>query len=75
MRQTADSATTANQLANSAADVAQRGGINQVNATVTQLDQMARQNAALAAVVTAAAESLREQSGRLADAVGVFRLR
>ncbi|MDI4631786.1 MCP four helix bundle domain-containing protein [Pelomonas sp. V22] len=58
----------------SAASREQSDGINQVNAAVTQLDQMTQQNAALVEEATAAAESLREQSGRLAGAIGVFRL-
>ena len=58
----------------SAAAREQSDGINQINAAVTQLDQMTQQNAALVEEAASAAESLKEQSGRLAGAVGVFRL-
>ncbi len=52
----------------------QSDGIHQINAAVTQLDQMTQQNAALVEESAAAAESLRDQSSRLAEAIGVFRL-
>ena len=48
-------------------------GIGQVNAAVTQLDQVTQQNATLVELSTAAANSLTQRAGRLADAVGVFR--
>jgi len=41
---------------------------------VTQLDQMTQQNAALVEQSTAAAQSLREQADRLAQAVAIFKL-
>jgi methyl-accepting chemotaxis protein len=53
----------------------QTAGISQVNGAVTQLDHMTQQNAALVEQSAAAAESMREQAGRLAQAVGAFRLR
>ena len=59
----------------SAAAREQSDGINQVNAAVGQLDQMTQQNAALVEESAAAAESLKEQSQRLASAISVFRLR
>ncbi|MFP8835924.1 methyl-accepting chemotaxis protein [Hydrogenophaga sp. XSHU_21] len=52
----------------------QSQGIGQVNSAVGQLDQMTQQNAALVEESAAAAESLREQAGRLAQVVQVFRL-
>jgi len=52
----------------------QSDGIGQVNTAVGQLDQMTQQNAALVEQSAAAAESLREQAGRLAAAVQVFRV-
>ena len=58
----------------SAASSEQSSGIGQVNGAVVQLDQMTQQNAALVEQSAAAAESLKEQAHRLADAVGVFRL-
>jgi methyl-accepting chemotaxis protein len=52
----------------------QSQGIGQVNAAVGQLDQMTQQNAALVEQSAAAAESLKDQAGRLAEVVRVFRL-
>jgi methyl-accepting chemotaxis protein len=52
----------------------QTTGIGQVNGAVTQLDQMTQQNAALVEESAAAADSMREQTARLAQAVGAFRL-
>ncbi len=52
----------------------QSDGIGQVNGAVTQLDRMTQQNAALVEQSAAAAESLREQAGRLTSAVAVFQL-
>ncbi|TXI18391.1 MAG: chemotaxis protein [Roseateles sp.] len=52
----------------------QRDGIHQVNQAVTQLDQMTQQNAALVEESAAAAQSMKEQALKLADAVSVFRL-
>ncbi|NKI93169.1 methyl-accepting chemotaxis protein [Rhizobacter sp. SG703] len=57
-----------------AASSEQSDGIGQVNQSVTQLDQMTQQNAALVEQSTAAAESLKDQAARLAQAVGSFRL-
>ncbi len=52
----------------------QRDGIAQVNVAVTNLDHMTQQNAALVEESAAAAQSLREQAGRLTEVVSVFRL-
>ena len=52
----------------------QSDGIGQVNAAVTQLDQMTQQNAALVEESTAAAESLKDQAIRLAEVVGSFKV-
>ena len=52
----------------------QSQGISEVNVSVTQLDQMTQQNAALVEQSAAAAESLKEQAVRLAQVVGTFRL-
>ena len=57
-----------------AASGEQSDGIGQVNTAVTQLDQMTQQNAALVEQSTAAAESLRQQAQRLAQALAGFRL-
>ncbi|MDR7334074.1 methyl-accepting chemotaxis protein [Roseateles asaccharophilus] len=58
----------------SAAAREQSEGIAVVNASVVQLDQMTQQNAALVEESAAAAESLREQSGRMTEVIGVFKL-
>ena len=58
----------------SAAAREQSEGIAVVNASVVQLDQMTQQNAALVEESAAAAESLREQSGRMAEVISVFKL-
>ena len=57
-----------------AAAAEQSDGIGDVNNTVGQLDQMTQQNAALVEQSAAAAESLRDQAERLAQAVAVFKL-
>ena len=51
----------------------QNTGIAQVHQAVSTLDDTTQQNAALVEQSAAAAESLRQQSGRLAEAVGVYR--
>jgi methyl-accepting chemotaxis protein len=58
----------------SSAAAAQSGGIDQINRAVHQLDQMTQQNAALVEQSAAAAESLRDQGGRLHEAVARFQL-
>ncbi|MDG0832839.1 hypothetical protein EXH51_08800 [Pelomonas saccharophila] len=58
----------------SAAAREQSEGIGVVNGSVVQLDQMTQQNAALVEESAAAAESLREQSARMTEAIGVFKL-
>ena len=57
-----------------AASSEQSDGISQINAAVVQLDQMTQQNAALVEESAAAAESLKQQAGTLAQTVGTFRL-
>ena len=51
----------------------QSSGIAQVGQAMAHLDQITQQNAALVEQSAAASESLKDQAGRLADAVGVFR--
>jgi methyl-accepting chemotaxis protein len=58
----------------SAAASEQSDGIASVNRSVNELDQMTQQNAALVEESAAAAESLKDQAGRLAQAVSSFRL-
>ncbi|NDY93731.1 methyl-accepting chemotaxis protein [Ideonella livida] len=57
-----------------AAAAEQSQGIQDVNAAITQLDQMTQQNAALVEESAAAAESLREQAGRLSGVVSTFQV-
>jgi methyl-accepting chemotaxis protein len=52
----------------------QSEGIGQVNASVMQLEQMTRQNAALVQEGAGAASCLRAQTAQLAKAVGMFKL-
>ncbi len=58
----------------STAAVEQSAGVAQVNQAVAALDQATQQNAALVEQSAAAAESLREQAGRLSEVVNRFRL-
>jgi methyl-accepting chemotaxis protein len=60
------------EISNAASE--QTRGIEQINTAVSQLDQMTQQNAALVEESAAAAMSMREQSTKLAEAVGAFRL-
>ncbi len=55
-----------------AAAAEQSEGIGQVNTTVTHLDQMTQQNAALVEESAAAAESLKQQAQSLVDGGGQF---
>ncbi|MBL0945868.1 MAG: Cache 3/Cache 2 fusion domain-containing protein [Hydrogenophaga sp.] len=52
----------------------QSDGIGQVNVAVSQLDQMTQQNAALVEESAAAAQSLKDQAGRLTEVVQQFRI-
>ncbi|TQI78445.1 methyl-accepting chemotaxis sensory transducer with TarH sensor [Serratia fonticola] len=58
----------------SAATREQTGGIEQVNLAVTQMDQVAQQNAALVEESAAATRSLEEQAEALAQSMAVFKL-
>jgi methyl-accepting chemotaxis protein len=49
-------------------------GIEQVNSAIAQMDEVTQQNAALVEEAAAAAGSLQEQSGVLAQLVGTFKL-
>jgi methyl-accepting chemotaxis protein len=60
------------EVAAGAADQSAR--IQEVNGSVSKLDHMTQQNAALVEQSAAAAESLREQSQLLSGAVAQFRL-
>ncbi len=57
-----------------ASSAEQSDNIGQISQSVTQLDQMTQQNAALVEESTAASESLREQAHHLTNAVSQFKL-
>ena len=57
-----------------AATLEQSNGIEEVNQAITQMDEMTQQNAALVEQAAAAAESMQEQSQKLAQAVSIFKL-
>jgi methyl-accepting chemotaxis protein len=57
-----------------AASQEQMSGIEQVNEAVTQMDAGTQQNAALVEEAAAAAQSLRDQAGKLSQVVSVFKL-
>ncbi len=59
----------------SSATSEQSTGVGQVSDAVSQLDQVTQQNAALVEESAAAADSLKNQSISLADAVSVFKIR
>jgi methyl-accepting chemotaxis protein len=58
----------------SAATSEQSSGISQINSAISNLDQMTQQNSALVEQSAAAAESLKDQAGRLAQVCGGFNL-
>ncbi len=57
-----------------AAGQEQSSGIEEVNRAITQMDEMTQQNAALVEQAAAAAESMDEQAGTLAQVVSTFKL-
>ena len=57
-----------------AASDEQRGGIEEVNRAITQMDEMTQQNAALVEEAAAAAQSLQQQAQKLAQTVSRFQL-
>ncbi len=85
-RQVADAGSTMSEIvasvqrvshiihAISTATAEQSTGLGQVNASVSDLDRMTQQNAALVEQSAAAAESLKDQARRLGTLVGTFRL-
>jgi methyl-accepting chemotaxis protein len=58
----------------SAASQEQRGGIEQVNNAVTQMDKVTQQNAALVEEAAAAAKSMEDQTSAMSDMVGQFQV-
>jgi len=57
-----------------AASREQEVGIEQINQAITEMDNVTQQNAALVEEAAAAAQSLQEQAGNLAQVVSVFKL-
>jgi methyl-accepting chemotaxis protein len=57
-----------------AASGEQSSGIEQVDQTISQMERVTQQNAALVEEIVAATESLTQQTARLGALVGVFRL-
>jgi methyl-accepting chemotaxis protein len=57
-----------------AASLEQSAGIEQINVAITQMDGVTQQNAALVEQAAAAAQAMRDQAARLAEAVAVFRI-
>jgi methyl-accepting chemotaxis protein len=57
-----------------AASKEQTSGIEQINQAISQMDQVTQQNAALVEEAAAASEAMQDQSRKLADAVGVFKV-
>jgi methyl-accepting chemotaxis protein len=57
-----------------AASREQTAGIEQVNQAIVQMERVTQQNAALVEEASASAQSMREQAGRLVEAVGAFKL-
>lgn len=57
-----------------AASTEQSAGIEQINMAITQMDQVTQQNAALVEESAAAADSMQQQAGRLAQVVAMFKL-
>ncbi|MBB3214188.1 methyl-accepting chemotaxis protein [Herbaspirillum sp. Sphag1AN] len=58
----------------SAASREQSSGISNVNRSITHMDQTTQQNAALVEQAAAAAQSLKDQAQKLAEAVSTFKL-
>ncbi|WIH06610.1 CHASE3 domain-containing protein [Xanthomonas translucens pv. graminis] len=58
----------------SAASQEQSAGIEQVNHTVTQMDEATQQNAALVEEATAAARAMEDQAGQLTETVALFKI-
>jgi methyl-accepting chemotaxis protein len=52
----------------------QSGAIDAVNSTITEMDQVTQQNAALVEQASAAAEALQDQALQLAKAVRAFKI-
>jgi methyl-accepting chemotaxis protein len=57
-----------------AASREQEAGIGQINQAIAEMDTVTQQNAALVEEAAAAAESLQDQAGNLAEVVSIFKL-
>ncbi|WP_393999899.1 Cache 3/Cache 2 fusion domain-containing protein [Luteimonas sp. WGS1318] len=57
-----------------AASQEQASGIDQVNQTITQMDETTQQNAALVEEASAAARAMEEQAAALSETVAIFRV-
>jgi methyl-accepting chemotaxis protein len=57
-----------------AASHEQTSGIEQINQAISQMDQVTQQNAALVEEAAAASEAMQDQSRKLADTVGMFKV-
>ncbi|RFP13278.1 methyl-accepting chemotaxis protein [Duganella sp. BJB488] len=57
-----------------AASQEQTAGIEQINQSITQMDDVTQQNASLVEEAAAASQSLQDQAGSLAQVVGVFKI-
>jgi methyl-accepting chemotaxis protein len=70
------SVTRVRQIMRELADAgnSQTGGIEQISATVTQMDEATQQNAAMVEQTAAAALSMKDQAANLAEIVSQFRL-
>ncbi len=71
--------TAVKQVADIMGDIAQASseqssGLSQINQAIVQMDNVTQQNAALVEEAAAAAQSMRDQAGLLAQAVGLFKL-
>ncbi|NIA55996.1 HAMP domain-containing protein [Massilia sp. TW-1] len=58
----------------STANAAQSSGIEHINRSIGEMDQVTQQNAALVEEASAAAQAMQEQAGHLARAVRLFKL-
>jgi len=58
----------------STANAAQSTGIEQINRSIGDMDQVTQQNAALVEEASAAAQAMQEQADQLARAVRLFKL-
>jgi methyl-accepting chemotaxis protein len=58
----------------SSASLEQTSGLEQINQAITQMDRVTQENAALVEESAAAATSLQQQAGHLAEGVRVFKL-